>query len=668
VSRTIVGRLLAVVALMALALPLALGPRIIGPFGAGLVDAASPRLTLVGTARYTVQPDKRRVHVAVDLVVANHAPETITTRYVFDHANLAVLPGTTGFRATDGATEVALTVASRSASSTLLSIHFAKRLAGGNSTTLHLDFELPDPGGAPSRAVRVGPSLVAFPVWAFGSPGVGGSSVSVRFPSGYEVSVGAGKLGRPTTAPDGTTSLSSGSLADPFSLSGYVLADRPGAFRETPLEVTLPNGAARFTIRAWADDPAWATKTAALLRKALPALAARIGLPYPRPAPVVVEESVARAIDGQAGVYDPTSATIRMAYTADPLVVLHEAAHLWFDGSTYADRWIAEGLAGYAADAAASELKLTTAGDSVGIADPSGVPVGVAFPLNAWPADPARDADAQEAYGYAASTNLVRLIVGRVGADGLRAILSAAAARPGGAPIDWRGLLDLVQSEAGVDATDLWRTWVARPEDAALLDQRAVLLAQHDQLVTQAAGWALAPAIAADLRAWRFDDAAATMTSQGAVLAERDDLAVAAAVAGLDPPPNLRTAFEAGDPDAATAEARVERAIVDQIVAAQAAGADASTSWLVRFGLVGQDPVAELDAARVAFAAGDLSAAQARAIGAREAWAGASDLGGLRLRTVAAVGLIFALLVLLLATRARRRPRRARTSYRTGVR
>ncbi len=32
------------------------------------------------------------------------------------------------------------------------------------------------------------------------------------------------------------------------------------------------------------------------------------------------------------------------------------------------------------------------------------------------------------------------------------------------------------------------------------------------------------------------------------VLGARDELAVAAAVAGLEPPPNLRTAFEAGDP------------------------------------------------------------------------------------------------------------------------
>ena len=134
---------------------------------------------------------------------------------------------------------------------------------------------------------------------------------------------------------------------------------------------------------------------------------------------------------------------------------------------------------------------------------------------------------------------------------------------------------------------------------------------------------------------------------------------------GSSCPPTLRQTFETGDLEAAAAEAAIERAIVDQIVAAEASGAATSSSWLVRIGLLGQDPVGQLVAARVALAAGDLSAAQARAIGARETWIDAADLGGLRLRTIGAIGLIVALLVLLVATRARRHPRRADVSYET---
>jgi hypothetical protein len=74
-------------------------------------------------------------------------------------------------------------------------------------------------------------------------------------------------------------------------------------------------------------------------------------------------------------------------------------------------------------------------------------------------------------------------------------------------------------------------------------------------------------------------------------------------------------------------------------------------------GLLGQDPLAELAAASAAFTAGDLAVAQARAIGARETWAGAADLGGLRLRVLAALALVAALATLFVVGRTRRRTR-----------
>lgn len=656
-NRTVVGRLARLVTAVALAVPV-----LIAPTAASPVAAAGSGLTLVGTARYVVQPERHRVQVTVDLSVTNRAPETVTSRYVYDRANLAVLPGATGFHATENGARAGVSVAARSARSTLVAIRFAKRLGSGRTTTIRLGFVLPDPGGKPSRQVRVGPSLVAFPVWAFGTKGVPGSSVSVRFPAGYKVTVGAGRLGKPTTEADGTSVVSSGTLADPFALSGYVLADRAGAFAETPLDVPLDGAVAHLAVRAWKDDPTWSKKTAGLLRKALPALSETIGLAYPQESTIAVEEAVSRSIDGLAGVYDPSVGTIRLAYTAGPAVVLHEAAHLWFDGTTFADRWMVEGLATYAALGAADRLKLGKAATRA-----PAVPDRGAFPLNAWAADPGRGADveADEAYGYAASTELIRLIAARTGADGFRAVLRAAAAQPAGTPTDWRGFLDLIESDAGVDATDLWRTWVVRPEDAALLDARALARFDRARLIEEATGWQLPASIDAALRTWRFADATTAMTQARTVIDARDDLAVAAAVAGLQLPPTLRQTFETGDLEAAAAEASVERAIVDQIVAAEASGAATSSSWLVRFGLLGQDPVGELVAARVALAAGDLSAAQARAIGARETWTAAADLGGLRLRTIAAIALVVALVVLLMATRARRHPRRADASYET---
>ena len=89
-----------------------------------------------------------------------------------------------------------------------------------------------------------------------------------------------------------------------------------------------------------------------------------------------------------------------------------------------------------------------------------------------------------EDYGYAASLILARAIGERVGDDGLQAVWADAAAGPGrtsraaagGAPTapetvdgppDWRGLLDLLDEHATTSLDDLWRTWVARPDDLA---------------------------------------------------------------------------------------------------------------------------------------------------------------------------------------------------------
>jgi hypothetical protein len=626
-------------------------------------SAKAPDLTLVGSALYDVQPDRQRVHVTVDLVATNRSRETVTTRYVYDRANLSVLPGTTGFRATNDGLKVAASVTSNTSRSTLLTIRFAKSLRSGHSTQLHLTFDLPDPGGAPSRDIRVGDALAMFPVWAYGTSGTPGSTVSVRFPAGYQAQATTGNLGPATTAADGTVSLVSGSLPDPLRFVAYVVADRLGAYVETPLAIGLGDRTATLIVRSWKDDPAWGKRVAALLRRGLPALAAAIELPYPRTDSVAVEEAVGRSIGGNLGVFDPTAGTIRLAYAAEPGVVLREAAHLWFDGRLFADRWIVEGFASWAGERAATALKTGGPVESLTPALEA-----AAIPLNGW-AVPVEGgvSSAAEAYGYAASAELVRLIVARTGADGLKAVLAAAAGHEAtyqptvatraeagpSAPTDWRGLLDLLAERAGVDATDLWRSRAARAQDFALLDARARARADYATLLAGAGDWRVPRSVRDALGAWRFDEAEARISAARAVLTARDELTVAAALAGLEPPLNLRRTFEADDLEAAAAEARVGRAIVDQIVAAREAGAR-SGDLLALVGLLGQDPLAELAAASSAFTAGDLAVAQARAIGARETWAGAADLGGLRLRVLAALALVVAVVALFIVNRVRR--------------
>ena len=241
---------------------------------------------------------------------------------------------------------VGVSVVSRSSSQVVLSVGLGGALGAGRTTSISLGFDLPDPGGRPDRPIRVGASLVTFPVWAYGSAGVAGSTVTVRFPAGYDVRVVAGQLGAPVSAPDGSIKLASGAIADPLAFNAVVAADRPSSFVETKVDVTIAGQPASLLVRAWPDDPAWGTRMAALIRSSLPLLAAQIGLPYqPSTSEVAVEEALPRSIDGYAATYLPDEGRIQVAYTADDTVAIHELAHLWFDGSLFADRWIDDGFA-----------------------------------------------------------------------------------------------------------------------------------------------------------------------------------------------------------------------------------------------------------------------------------------------------------------------------------
>jgi hypothetical protein len=289
----------------------------------------------------------------------------------------------------------------------------------------------------------------------------------------------------------------------------------------------------------------------------------------------------------------------------------------------------------------------------------------------------------------AASLGLARLIADRVGPDGLVAVWkaiqagemadqpgasgagagaagAAADTDPAGASVpDWRALLDLIETRTGKDVTDLWRTWVVRPEDESLLDRRKEVRAAYRALVKEAGDWALPSTIRVALDRWQFDQAADMIAGTRTVLGARPALQTAADGIAVQLPPTLRTVFEgAGGPAAAATELAAERAAIDRLAAAIATR-PSDPKPVERIGLIGADPEAGIAAARAAFTAGDLKGAVLAADRAATIWVGAVDMGRGRLAVVAAILATFAGLVLLVtATRDRRS--RARWSYRAG--
>jgi hypothetical protein len=647
-------------------------------------DAAATDLTLVTDAVYTVQPDRHRAHVAVTIVARNHLAETRTKKFYFDHAYLA-LPPSARRLAISGAKGASVQVSKRTKRSLLIRIDFGPRLYSGQSRTFRLTFDLVDKGGAGDRELRVGVSLVTLPVWAYASQGARGSTVRVRFPAGYRIAVESGTFASQTVGAGGATALASGTLGSPLTFFAYVSGQREVAYADSQLSIPMTGRPAQLTLRSWADDHTWSKRTGALFSKALPALRDAIGIDWPASEPTVVQEAISRAAGGYAGRFDPIDQRIEVAYWADPMVAVHEAAHGWFNGALLADRWAAEGFASLYAQRVGATIK--AAGSSPKLTD---AVAAAAIPLNAW--GPATEQGAEsptEAYGFAASLALAKAIADRAGDDALRQVWADAAAGVGayqppapgaagsaagaagsaasapgatgttgadpepapGVP-DWRGLLDLLEAHTGKDFTDLWRQWVVRPDEAALLDTRAAAHQTYERTLAVASGWALPRDIRDDLRAWQFDAAVGRMADARTVLAQRATVEELARRASLMLPATMRQLFEAGMLAQASAEAEAERnAIVAIKQATDARGA--ATDVLTQIGMLGEDPDAGIVLARSDLAAGNIDGTFAAADDAYQAWNGAWQEG--RRRMLFGLAMLATLLVLASAAIGRRR-------------
>ena len=143
-----------------------------------------PDLSLVTDARYDVQPELKRVAVTVDVTATNHRTDTPTRRYYYDAAFLTVQPGTINFSVSAASGKPTVRISKRTKDYTLLEIRFGTRVFSGRNLEFQVKFDLPDPGGSPTRDVRIGTTLVAFPVWAFSSEDTPGSAVERDIPTG----------------------------------------------------------------------------------------------------------------------------------------------------------------------------------------------------------------------------------------------------------------------------------------------------------------------------------------------------------------------------------------------------------------------------------------------------------------------------------------------------
>jgi hypothetical protein len=580
--------------------------------------AADRGLVVVAQTRYEALPEARRVHATIDAVATSYTPNPVDGLAYYPRVTFDVQPGATHVAATSSGQGLAVALNVTHPDFVEVTVTFPEGVFFQQSFAYQVSFDLPDPGGAPNRNLRISPSIVAFPIWAFGSSGEAGGSVTVILPSGFNPKV-QGEDFVASTGPAGQIVLSTATLPDPFNFFAYISADRPGAFRDTLLTVQVGDKPASLKVRAWQDDPDWGTTMGKLMTDGLPALQRLIGLPYPAPGTLVIEEAATSRLGEYSGVYNNLTVSIRVRYDADAYVGLHEAAHVWFNGDLFPDRWIGEAYAEFYGVQAAKSI--AASGVAFDLTDNL---LASKIPLNDWGAIGAVDIGVEE-YAYAASYHLALLIFARTDVAGLQAVWRGVsngemAYQPMhgvGTPqtgVDfhvggWQELLDLLDERTGATFDDLWAAWVVNDQQQPVMVARSSARKHYAAVVTEAGPWNLPTDLRYAMGSWQFDEAEADLVLADAVLAARDRIAAQASGLGLTPPAALQQAFEG---KSALPAAKQEAGLEIEALAAisKAAGRLAEkASFLEWIGLLGTDPQANLDAARTAFQADQLDAA-----------------------------------------------------------
>ena len=633
--------------------------------------AADGGLVVLAETRYQVLPEESKVRITIDAVATSFEPDEPDARVFYSGITFAVQPGASNVSATAEGGPIAARIIAETEDYTTFEVTFGRQVFFGESYAYTVTFDLVDAGGAGNRDLRISRTVLAFPVWAFGTTGEPGSGVRVEMPEGYATDVQGAEM-IPTQAAGGGTILSA-RPDDPFAFFAYISADRPGAFVGTTVSLAVGEVTASVLVQAWDDDPEWGQRMAELMTDGLPTLQSLIGIDYPVVGRLIVEEAATSHLGEYAGIYNDATNTIQVRYDADAYVALHEAAHIWFNGDLFQDRWINEAWAEFYGVRAGE--RIGASGETYQLTDEL---LDARIPLNEWGAIGIESPDVED-FAYAATYELAGLIVERTDLEELQSVWRAADAREaayqpvhGEEPTtalaadqpDWQRLLDLLEERTGADYADLWATWVVNQEQRPLLDERAEARSLYVEIVAEAVAWELPEAIRSQMGAWTFDQATEQLGLAEAVLVERERIEQRAAALDLEAPATLRTTFE-GDAGltAAAEEASLELDVLELIGAATEVVADES-SLLERIGLLGDDPSANLASARDAFEEGDMAEANAEADAATAARGAASALG--RDRVVLAGAGLLGLNGAALAASSVRRGRRRRAFSRRG--
>lgn len=565
---------------------------------------------------YELQPDEGRVRVSMDMTLTNLMPDQGNRYFYFDLIGIPVLTEATNVVAERVGGGALPTVVERTddAMWSTLEVRLSPVLRYGRPQRIRLRYDLPDLPPRSEGWTRANDAYAAFLVHAVGDPG--SADVTIVIPSGYsDVSVGGDELSRGLS--DGSWRYTATGIDDPEEWWAVV-----AALDDELLDTrSVSADGNSVLLRSWPGDDEWAAFAEDMVSTGIPVLEELIGLPWPVSSELTITESSAPHVYGYGGWYDAVTHVIEINDELDPVVVLHELSHAWFNRRLTTERWFTEGLAELYAHRALAELEESASSPEPLPSDHPG-----AQPLLTWEQVPFASADADE-YVYTTAWWLLDQVYDEVGASGMSAVLNAAAdrqipyrARPEAEPeevtgrVDWRRVLDLMQEVAGSDAAlDLFREHVLGPDELPLLDDRDEARSSYAGFVDSAGGWPAPLELREAMTLWRFDEVDALVAEARQVLHQRDDVVAVISAYGVDELPALEASYGAATviaDVAADAEAYVLAA--ETIAAAQQRDGGVG-GVLTEVALLGASVDARLTAAAESLAAGDPEAAEGAA-------------------------------------------------------
>ncbi len=434
--------------------------------------------------------------------------------------------------------------------------------------------------GNPNRSdapARVNPALSAFEITVLGDPGR--SNVEVVVPAPY----------RPEWA--GTNSVSYFDRVDHVELvvsrinnpEEFVLAvaardDRKLAVREFNIDGHF------VRLHYWPGDEEWADFVEDNARLALPVLQERIGRPWPEVDTLDIIESPRPYLIGYGGWYAINLGEIEVGELLLTSTLIHELSHAWFNDSLFQERFITEGLADTFARQAAVSLLETDLPDDVRAAmedtleepEEPDLSSNAARALLDWSRSAFGSFEA-ERYGYGTSFYLVNRLYEEIGEEAFADVLVAAdleyTAYPADdpteevfVPANWQRFFDLVERIGNSqEAEELFRTYVLRDEELALLDQRAAAIEEYERFADRAEPYPVPIHIRDALNAWAFDLALERMAEAEAAIADLQALDARAAASGFVLPVDLTPDFYAGDFDDIAPTLELYTAALDRV-------------------------------------------------------------------------------------------------------